>query len=149
MTPTITLVDQPEDSLREAIGAPLGRFNDERSGNDDRSWPLALTLSPSGSLEIIGGLWGDTGWDYLHIEFLFVPEAIRSSGVGRELMRQAEDEAIRRGCHRVWLDTFSFQARGFYERLGYTVFGTLDDFPPGHSRFFLNKTLGLAFTSAE
>jgi hypothetical protein len=41
----------------------------------------------------------------------------------------------------VWLDTYSFQARGFYERLGYTVFGTINDYPPGHSRFFLTKTL--------
>jgi hypothetical protein len=42
----------------------------------------------------------------------------------------------------VWLDTFSFQAREFHERLGYTVFGTITDCPPGHSRFFLKKALG-------
>jgi hypothetical protein len=57
-------------------------------------------------------------------------------------MSQAEREAIRRGCRGAWLDTFSFQARGFYERLGYTVFGTIAGCPPGHSRFFLKKDLG-------
>ncbi|MGC6728099.1 hypothetical protein ACP0GO_26835, partial [Escherichia coli] len=41
----------------------------------------------------------------------------------------------------MWLDTYSFQARGFYEKLGYTVFGTIDDFPPGHQRFFGRKRL--------
>ena len=56
-------------------------------------------------------------------------------------MEQAEREAIRRGCRTIWLDTFTFQARGFYERLGYSVFGTLEDYPPGHSRFFLKKSL--------
>ena len=53
-------------------------------------------------------------------------------------MLAAEAEAIRLGCVGVWLDTFSFQARGFYEKLGYTLFGTIDDYPPGESRFFLS-----------
>ena len=70
-----------------------------------------------------------------------MPEASRGAGVGRELMRQAEREAIRRGCHNAWLNTFSFQARGFYERLGYNVLGMLGDYPPGHSRFFMKKIL--------
>jgi hypothetical protein len=54
---------------------------------------------------------------------------------------QAENEAKRRGCLGAWLDTFSFQAREFDERVGYTVFGTITDCPPGHSRFFLKKAL--------
>ncbi|HQT89835.1 MAG TPA: GNAT family N-acetyltransferase [Acidiphilium sp.] len=141
MTPTITMSDKSDPDVRAAIGAPLFSFNVARSGSDDNFCHLVLTLTLPGATEIIGGLWGHTGWDYLHIEYLVVPEAIRGSGIGRELMRQAEDEAVRRGCHRAWLDTFSFQARGFYERLGYTVFGMLEDFPPGHSRFFLKKLL--------
>jgi len=48
--------------------------------------------------------------------------------------------AMRRGCSGAWLDAFSFQARGFYEKLGYAVFGSIEDYPPGHSRFFLKKT---------
>jgi ribosomal protein S18 acetylase RimI-like enzyme len=55
------------------------------------------------------------------------------------MLLQAEQEAKARGCRGVWLDTYSFQARGFYERLGYAVFGTLDDYPPGQSRIFLHK----------
>jgi hypothetical protein len=48
---------------------------------------------------------------------------------------------MRRGCVGVWLDTFSFQARGFYEKLGYRVFGEVADYPPGHTRHFLKKSL--------
>jgi ribosomal protein S18 acetylase RimI-like enzyme len=59
-------------------------------------------------------------------------------------MQRAEDEARRRGCRGAWLDTYSFQARGFYERIGYEVFGVIDDFPPGHSRLFLRKTFSAA-----
>ena len=56
-------------------------------------------------------------------------------------MRTAEEVARERGCAGIWLDTFSFQARGFYEKLGYTVFGRIDDYPPGQSRFWLRKHL--------
>jgi ribosomal protein S18 acetylase RimI-like enzyme len=55
------------------------------------------------------------------------------------MLLQAEQEAKARGCRGVWLDRYSFQARGFYERLGYAVFGILDDYPPGQSRIFLHK----------
>jgi ribosomal protein S18 acetylase RimI-like enzyme len=80
-------------------------------------------------------------FSYLHVDLLFVPENMRRAGIGRRLLTDAEAESLRRGCHAVWLDTFSFQARGFYERLGYTVYGTLEDYPAGHSRFFLTKRL--------
>ena len=56
-------------------------------------------------------------------------------------MRRAEDEARRRGCRGIWLDSFTFQAPGFYQRLGYEIFGALDDYPPGDKRCFLRKRL--------
>jgi hypothetical protein len=60
---------------------------------------------------------------------------------GRRLLEAIEDEARKRGCRWAHLDTFSYQARPFYERLGYELFATLDDYPPGHQRFFLKKPL--------
>ncbi len=56
-------------------------------------------------------------------------------------MAEGEEEALRRGCCSAWLDTFEFQARGFYERLGYSCFATLPEYPKGHSRYFLQKQL--------
>lgn len=56
-------------------------------------------------------------------------------------MAMAEAEAIVRGCHGAWLDTFEFQARPFYEHLGYNCFGTLPEYPKGFSRFFMQKML--------
>jgi GNAT superfamily N-acetyltransferase len=84
---------------------------------------------------------GETNFAHLHVELLFVPETFRGTGLGRQMLLQAEQEAISRGCRGAWLDTNSFQARGFYERLGYSVFGILDDYPPGQSRIFLHKVL--------
>jgi GNAT superfamily N-acetyltransferase len=71
---------------------------------------------------------------------MWLADHLRGAGLGRDLIGQAERIAIRRGCHSAYLDTFSFQARGFYEALGYTLFGTLD-YPPGHQRRFLQKRL--------
>jgi GNAT superfamily N-acetyltransferase len=104
--------------------------------------PLAILISHSDSQEILGGLWGGTYFAHLHVDLLFVPESLRRGGLGRRLMREAEEEAVRRGCRGAWLDTFSFQARGFYERLGYAAFGLIEDYPPAHSRIFLKKTFG-------
>ena len=89
----------------------------------------------------IGGLWGRTLWGQLYIDILFVPEELRRNGVGRELVLQAEEEAFRWGGHCSWLDTYEFQARPFYERLGYEMFGTLEGPAPVYPRYFLRKRL--------
>ena len=95
---------------------------------------------------LVGGvvgetLWARTGDGWFQLALLWVAESARRQGVGRRLLHAAEREAARRGCRHVALDTFDFQARPFYERAGYTVFGTQEHYPPGHRRFFLRKTL--------
>jgi GNAT superfamily N-acetyltransferase len=139
MTPKITFTDTPDHGMLKALGKKLLDFNKVRSGHplDHRSLTFFLTHPDTG--ELLGGLWGGTGYSYLHIELLYLPEDLRGAGLGRRMMTWAEQEAIQRGCRGAWLDTFSFQSRGFYERLGYTVFGTFENYPPGHRRFFLRK----------
>jgi GNAT superfamily N-acetyltransferase len=128
----------PGTHIRRGILGPLVRFNETRAGAE-KFHLLVIVLSHPETGEVLGGLWGETIYSHLHVDLLFVPEELRGTGIGRRLMGDAETEAIRRGCRGAWLDTFSFQARGFYERLGYAVFGTIDDCPPGHHRFFLKK----------
>jgi GNAT superfamily N-acetyltransferase len=141
MIPKITLTDAPTPEMRQAIVDGLGAFNRSRIGISVEPRPLALLLSEPDSDGVAGGLYGTTWMSYLQVNLLFVPEKMRGADIGRKLIMEAEAEAIRRGCSAATLDTFSFQARGFYERLGYSVFGTLDDYPPGHSRFYLTKRL--------
>ena len=86
---------------------------------------------------VLGGIWG--GW--LQVFFLWVDESVRGQDWGTRLMDRAESYARGLGCHSVTLDTHSFQARPFYEARGYEVFGTLDDYPRGHKKFFLRKKL--------
>lgn len=148
MQPELILTDAGDPAAREAILRGLSRFNDERGGKPDFR-PLAVLLRAGKEGDIVGGLWGRTAWRWLFVELLFVPEAQRGAGIGRELMRRAEAEAVERGCLGAWLDTFSFQARGFYERLGFSIFGRIDDYPPGHSRFFMRKSLGAPQAAAR
>ncbi len=88
---------------------------------------------------VAAGLYATMLYDWLAIELLFVPDALRGSGLGSRLVGQAEEQARARGCIGAWLDTFSFQARGFYEKLGYSLAGTIPDHPVGGARYFLMK----------
>ena len=120
----------------------LGAFNHTRVGPES-VLRLGLLLREGGAEDgkIEGGVlaWSWYGW--MHIGFVYLPEALRGAGLGRRLLQRTEAIARARGCHGMWLDTFSFQARGFYEKLGFSVFGEIEDYPPGHSRIFLKKRL--------
>lgn len=91
--------------------------------------------------EVMGGLLGSVWGGWLHVTILWVDESVRGQRWATKLMDQAEAYAVDRGCHSATLDTHSFQARPFYERRGYEVFGALDDYPKGHQKFFLRKKL--------
>jgi GNAT superfamily N-acetyltransferase len=95
----------------------------------------------SNANNIIGGLWGTTGYGWLFTQLLVVPASMRGQGIGTKIMQCAEREATSRGCHSAWLDTFEFQAREFYERIGYECFSELPNYPIGFSRFFMKKVL--------
>ena len=90
---------------------------------------------------VVGGLIGQMRWRWLYVAKLWVDERGRGRGIGTELLRAAEDLARSSGCTDVSLDTFEYQARPFYEKLGYELFGTLDGYPPGYRQFYLRKRL--------
>lgn len=133
------LTDNSGDTLKQAITEPLVAFNNEYGEPSNRRI-LAIPIEDTNK-KVIGGLYGRTAFQWLFIEILFVPEFLRGNGLGKKLVETAEKEALARGCHNVWLDTFEFQAKGFYETMGYREFGELQNFPNGFSRFFLKKSL--------
>src|SRR5262245_42221040 len=104
MTFSIRLTDVPDDATRHAVLDPLIAYNHTMTGREGAR-PLILAIEDS-ARQVIGGLWGRTAYDWLFVELLFVPESIRRQGVGKDLMVRAEREAIARGCHSAWLDTF-------------------------------------------
>jgi GNAT superfamily N-acetyltransferase len=91
--------------------------------------------------QVVGGLTADMFGGWVYIALLWVHESLRNQGYGTKLVTMLEEEAIRRGCKYAHVDTFSFEARPFYERLGYELFGTLEDYPQGFCKYFLKKRL--------
>ena len=137
---SITMTDAPGASVEDAIVRPLIAYNEARAGRRNYR-PLAILVTDAQTKKVIGGLWAGSSFRYLYIDAFYLPEPLRGAGLGRQLITQAEEEARLRNCHAAWLDTFSFQARGFYEKLGYSVFGVLEDYPPGEQRYFMTKSL--------
>jgi GNAT superfamily N-acetyltransferase len=139
MTLRITIPNRPSDAQRDAILAPLRAYNIREAG-DPHIRAVAIMLTDERGRNV-GGLWGRMGYDWLFVELLAVPEDHRGRGFGTRLMREVERMARADRCAGIWLDTYDFQARGFYEKLGFELFGTLEDHPIGHRRFFLRKPL--------
>lgn len=120
-----------------ALATKLMWFNESHARPYDFV-PVRLALFDARD-NLIAGLLGATGWAWLNIDILFVEAAQRNSGFGRALVQRAIEIARARGCIGAMLDTFDFQARGFYEKQGFSVFGELANMPPGHVRYWMRR----------
>jgi GNAT superfamily N-acetyltransferase len=127
------------DADEAAVIQGLREFNEARLGPRDELPVKFVVRDENGT--VVGGLIGHTKWRWLYVSKLWVADSVRGKGFGARLMAAAEELARQRGCTDVSLDTFEFQARPFYEQLGYKLFGTLEGFPPGYRQFYLTKHL--------
>ena len=135
----ISLESEVHNPAVRAVLDGLVKFNTAVIGYDDYT-PLNLIVRDAAGT-VTGGLIADTYWGWMAINILWLRDDLRGQGLGSRLLKMAEDEAMRRGCKNAHLDTLSFQALGFYRKFGYTVFGQIDGLPPGHTRYYLRKTL--------
>lgn len=136
---TLVVEEKPSEADREALPDLLEAFN-ERHWPGHQPWQEVAVFARDAAGRVAGGLYGETYGGWLFIRYLVMPEAARRGGLGRQAMALAEDVARRRGCHSAWVDTFSFQAPGFYRKLGYEEFGRLA-LPPVGERLFFRKAL--------
>ena len=91
--------------------------------------------------EKLAGLVGETFGNWLCIKYLFVSEELRGQGIGTRIMESAEQEAKSRGCKYAFVDTFSFQAPDFYQKLGYQEVFALTEYPYTGARYYYTKQL--------
>lgn len=80
-------------------------------------------------------------WNVIYIDILWVDEQYRGHRLGTKLLNEIEKIALEEKCSLIHLDTFDFQAKDFYIKQGYEVFGALEDCPVNHCRYYLKKKL--------
>lgn len=132
-------VEKTYAKARKAILKGLVAYNRSQIGR--RRWKnIAVTIRNDAG-DIVGGVTGEAWADWLFIQLLWLDEAHRGQDLASRAMDAVEDEARAFGAKHAYLDTFSFQARPFYEKRGYRVFGTLENYPDAHSRYWMTKSL--------
>ncbi|MBB4955248.1 GNAT superfamily N-acetyltransferase [Agrobacterium vitis] len=136
---TLEVFDRVPEAERAAIHASLMAHNATMLGASDPV-PLYIPLKTEAG-EVDGGLVGLTRRGWLHVDYLFVPERLRGRGIAGQLLQMAEDEARKRGCKAALIDTANPAARSAYQRQGYDIIGTLDDYALGHSITWMRKML--------
>lgn len=136
---TITITSDLDSQENAMLRQKLDEYNEPIVGKRETK-ELGYAIRDDNG-ELIAGLIGSIVWTMLHINVIWVSDVLRGNDVGSKLMRQAEKEASKQGCEFARLHTFSFQARPFYERLGYIVVNETKDFPKGHSQYLMVKAL--------
>jgi GNAT superfamily N-acetyltransferase len=136
---TVQVDFEPAMESIERLRRALREFNVSKAGQGHHQSFLITLLGRD--REMAGGLFATVSYKWLFIDTLWISERSRSLGNGSRLLLAAEQQGRTLACSNSWVDTFSFQARGFYEKHGYAVFGELPDYPQGHTRYFLRKTL--------
>ena len=134
------ITDQPDEADLAVLEKGLDEFNTKAAGAVDRR-PLAVFVTDPATGRVVGGLSGWTSFGQLYVAYFYLPERLRGSGVGSEVVRQAGNEAVRRGCTVGALTTINFQAPEFYRRNGWEAFGEVVSEPGGLSRIYFRKEL--------
>jgi ribosomal protein S18 acetylase RimI-like enzyme len=131
--------ENPTDAEVHFLDDRINEYNVETTGIGDGR--ILSFLIRDDRAEIIAGLYGWTWGAACEIRYLWVRKDMRQQGYGQALMVAAEREAVARGCGQIVLDTHSFQAPRFYQRLGFEIIGSHPDYPRGHLKHYLRKTL--------
>ena len=136
---TSETLTERERGLARRLVEQLEAFNFEAAGTGELREFLSVEQDSDGELTggVYGWTWGGTCW----IEALWVRDDMRRRGLGRRLMNAAEQVARGRDCHQIALDSHTYQAPAFYQRLGFRAVGEVPDYPAGHSRIMFQRPL--------
>jgi ribosomal protein S18 acetylase RimI-like enzyme len=135
----IAIEAAPTPADMHIVVGGLVAYNASKSNGDTPNYYLITVRGQDG--QVVGGLMGATYLGWTQVNAVWMPEALRGQGIGTRLMALAEQVARERGCPRIFLETLSFQALPFYEKLGYQVVSRIEGFPPGGVRYALTKIL--------
>ncbi len=139
-SPIVAIEQDPSPDLQDSLLDLLRQFTRDSVGEPNNR-DFAITLRHAETRDLMGGLWGQSRWNVFLIDIVSLTGDLRGQGLGSRLMELAEIEARNRKCVLMWLDTYAFQARSFYEKHGFEVFAQFDGAPPIYPRYFMKKSL--------
>ncbi|MES2069066.1 MAG: GNAT family N-acetyltransferase [Pseudomonadota bacterium] len=137
----LTIPALPTDEDFEILKHGLNTYKESFTSILPREKISSFIEDSSGT--VFGGILGEIKWGWLYIEDLWIDAAIRNNDWGSKLLGTLEEYARLKGVTSYRLETTSFQTLGFYTKMGYTQFGELLDYPPGHTSYFLKKQVAL------
>jgi GNAT superfamily N-acetyltransferase len=135
----LTAETEPTDADVRFLEDRLYEYNCQQTGVADGQWLALFLRDDQGTIQ--AGLKGWTWCGSCYIQTVWVHPDLRGHDIGTRLLQAAEQEARTRGCHQIVLTSFSFQAPGFYQKLGFEVFAVLEEHPRGHQHYYLRKRL--------
>lgn len=136
--PKIRFISRNQGQFGKKLLHKLSAYNKRKVG--DLGWKRLDLEMVDRNGKFVGGLTGSSYMRWFYVDILFVEEKYRGKGIGKRLLQRAQAWAKKKGCRNINLNTITFQAPGFYRKMGYRVYGKLP-YPKGNVRYFLRKKL--------
>ncbi len=138
---SLSISEAQKEDIRHIVDG-INDYNLNRVAASAPAWTPMEFVARDQRGELIGGILGGIGyWSGLEIKLLWVAEEHRNKGYGTQILKHMEEKAKAKGAIIAMLDTFDFQAEGFYLKNGYEPIGEIKDFPKGHRRIYFSKRL--------
>lgn len=138
VTPKIKSITRDHKKYREKLIHKISAYNKSKIG--DVGWKNLSLEMVDKSGKFMGGLTGSSFLGWFYVDLLFVDGKYRGRGIGKRLLQEAESWAKKKGCRHIHLNTITFQAPGFYRKMGYQIYGKLA-YPKGNIRYYFKKKL--------
>ncbi len=138
----IEVTDNPNPKDLNTISLGIQSFNKNYIGDVATEEDFKFAVFARNDVgKIVGGIRAIAFWNWLYIELLWLKDNYRGTGIGKQLLSNTEEFAVKNNFYRSRLETTNFQALEFYLKQGYEIFGKLDDLPVGHTTYYLKKEL--------
>lgn len=136
-----------DESFIKELGYNLHKYNQnncefiKNNSNPKHNFKEIINFSVNVDGYFVGGASGKIQFGWYHLDQLWLDEKFRMSGIGSEIIRNIEKIAMDKNCFGIKTETWSFQAKDFYQKNGFEIYAKLDDFPPGSTEYHLKKII--------
>ncbi len=132
----VVVASKDTDPYKDQLDQLIKHYNQSINYSDAFDEVFYVALDED---KVIGGVYGELSNNYLYVSVIWVDDTYRGQKIASTLLEKIESYSVTKGYKRFFLETGSFQAKGFYENMGYQVTCTLYDFPKGYEMYTMIK----------